>query len=128
MNYNVLEPGGKTIERSTRGFRPRQKGVECSVEGCTDWCVSNDLCPKHNMRERRKQEKYKAYTREYNKRYKRPDIKKVCDICYTIFVTARESQVVCSECSGSPKSNYEAVKRHRERNLDISKIKNSQNS
>ena len=32
-----------------RGFRPRQKGVACSVEGCTDWCVSNDLCPKHNM-------------------------------------------------------------------------------
>lgn len=96
-----------------RGFRPRQKGVPCSIDGCDDWCVSNDLCPKHNMRERRKQEKYKAYTREYNKKYKRPDIDKVCELCGAKFVTARESQTLCSECSGSGKANYLIQKRYR---------------
>lgn len=29
--------------------RQRQKGKKCKVKGCYHWCVSNDLCAKHNM-------------------------------------------------------------------------------
>lgn len=93
--------------------RKKQRGIACSVEGCNNWCVSNDLCAKHSMRERRKQEKYKAYIRKYNKNYKRPDIQKSCILCGVEFTTARINQGLCSDCSGSNKGNYLAQKRHR---------------
>jgi len=93
--------------------RRKQKGVVCSIMGCDNWCVSNNLCAKHNMQERRKQESYKNYIKQYNKRYKRPDINKVCDVCQAVFVTARASQNLCSTCSGSSKGNYAAQKKHR---------------
>lgn len=32
-----------------RIYRPRQKGVECIVPGCTEWCVSLDMCSKHYL-------------------------------------------------------------------------------
>ena len=98
----ILDEGGVLV---VRPFRPKQKGVECSVDGCTDWCVSNDLCAKHNMRERRKQEKYKAYVREYNKRYKRPSVEKICK-CGLRFETARKNQVKCSACSKGGKVQH----------------------
>ena len=99
-----------------RGKRKRQKGVICSVEGCDAWCVSNGLCSKHNMRERRKQEKYKAYIKEYNKKYKRTVKDKVCELCGGDFVTAREEQVFCSGCSGGDAANRLIQKRYRVRN------------
>ncbi len=101
-----------------RGFRPRQKGLDCVVDGCTEWRVSNDLCSKHNMARHRATEKGKAYVKEYNKRYKRPDIKKVCGICGGGFVTARENQELCGECSGSPAGNYKAQERYRKSNIE----------
>ena len=82
-------------------MRKKQKGIECSVDGCTGWCVSNDMCPKCNMRAYRATPEGKASTKAYNQRYKRPDIEKVCDVCHDTFLTARESQVSCSSCSGS---------------------------
>lgn len=80
--------------------RVRQLGATCSTEGCSNDCVGNDLCSKCNMRERRKQDKYKAYTREYNKKYKRPDINKVCRECGCLYKSARLNQRKCSSCSG----------------------------
>jgi hypothetical protein len=41
------------IEHGCVGMRKVQKGKDCSVEGCDNWCVSNDLCPKHQMALRR---------------------------------------------------------------------------
>lgn len=101
---------------SERGFRPRQKGVECSVDGCTDWCVSLDLCGKHRVQVWRKTLKGKAYTKEYNKRYKRPDIDKICEHCKGEFVTARKLQWLCGECS-EKYSVFYSQKRHRELHL-----------
>ncbi len=99
-----------------REFRPKQKGVECSIEGCAGWCVSNDLCAKHSMQRYRATEKGRAYVREYNKRYKRPDINKICGLCKIEFVTARVEQWLCGECSGSGKANYLTQKRNRNNN------------
>ena len=96
-----------------RGFRPRQKGVKCSTKGCDNWCVSNDLCSKCNMRRRREQGKHRTYDREYNKRYKRPEINKVCKLCKEDFITARKEQFLCSNCSGGNEAKYDAQKRHR---------------
>lgn len=79
--------------------RVRQSGVDCSVVGCTNDCVSNDLCAKHSMRLHRLTEKGKAYVRRYNKQYKRPEIDKTCIRCKKSFVTARKTQELCSECS-----------------------------
>ena len=45
----------------------------------------------------RKGEKGKRYTEEYNKRYKRPDIEKICEVCGMEFKTARSNQYVCSK-------------------------------
>lgn len=95
--------------------RKRQKGLECVIDGCTEWRVSNDLCPKHNMQRYRRTESGKASTKKVNKRYKRPDIAKVCEDCKKDFVTARESQVLCSDCSGGSKAQYNAQKKHREK-------------
>lgn len=96
-----------------RGFRPKQKGVNCSEPGCTAWCVSNDLCPKHNMAKYRATVKGIAATKKYNQRVKRPDIDKACGLCGVAFVTARKEQDYCSDCSGGSKANYEAQIRHR---------------
>ncbi len=87
------------MESIERGFRPKQFGVECSIAGCAEWCVSRDLCAKHRMQLYRKTVKSKAYTKEYNKRYKRKDINKLCVHCQKPFVTARRSQELCSVCS-----------------------------
>ncbi len=90
------------------GVRKRQKGIECGVDGCDNWCVSNGLCSKHYMAQRRSVEGGRAYDRKYNKRYKRPDVKKVC-VCGVEFTTARVNQVDCSDCSGG----YQSQRRHR---------------
>lgn len=97
-----------------RGFRPRQKGIDCSVDGCTEGCVSNDLCPKHSMQKlRRSNKKYRDYITNYNKRYKHDDVDKVCELCKKDFVTARKNQYLCSNCSGSNKGKYETQKKYR---------------
>lgn len=98
---------------SVRGFRPRQKGVECGVAGCTDWCVSNDLCAKHQMRARRKTVEGRAYTKEYNKRYRRSGLNKVCEHCKGGFVTARKAQRLCGECSKKYSASYSQKRRRR---------------
>ena len=48
----------------------------------------------------RKGEKGKRYTEEYNKRYKRPDVEIVCEVCGDMFITARKSRYICDsmEC------------------------------
>ncbi len=79
--------------------RVRQRGVDCSVAGCSGDRVSNDFCAKHNMRRHRRTEKGAASVKAYNKRYKRPDIEKVCK-CGEVFVTARANQERCGECIG----------------------------
>ena len=53
------------------------------------------------MRKVRGTEKGRAYVKEYNKRYKRVDIEKVCSGCQGDFITARKDQELCSICSVS---------------------------
>ncbi len=96
--------------------RVRQAGVECSVEGCEGDSVSNNLCSKHNMARYRATEKGRAYVREYNKRYKRPDIDKICELCGIGFITAKESQKFCSKCSGGGEAVYLNYKKYRDAN------------
>ncbi|MGR3302306.1 MAG: hypothetical protein ACUZ8I_07355 [Candidatus Scalindua sp.] len=67
-----------------RGFRPRQKGVECSIPGCSDWCVSNDMCPRHNM----------AMYRYGNAMGK--VVKKVCKACGGKFSGKRDKGDYCT--------------------------------
>lgn len=94
----------------------------CNV--CGDMFMSALVSPiacsaRCRMRLLRKKEKYKAYTKEYNKRYKRKDLEKVCIICNEQFTTARASQSCCSFCSGSKEANaiaqakYQSVKRNK---------------
>jgi len=90
-----------------RAFRPKQKGVNCSVEGCKKWCVSNDLCSKHNMALRR-----------YGSTQGKPGIKKICKTCNKEFINKYEITGYCSiQCYHKTpeqrKKNYEAVKRYR---------------
>lgn len=82
---------------------PRVRQLNCKVDGCEGKAVSNDLCSKHNMSNYRKTDKGKAYVKEYNKRFKRPDIDKVCKSCGDGFITARKTQELCSKCSGYKK-------------------------
>ncbi len=94
-----------------RGFRPKQKGVECSVEGCTDWCISNDMCPRHNMAVWRRTEKGKASVKRFNDKRRRDSITKECRHCGGEFVTARKAQGLCSACSKSHGSRYSRERR-----------------
>lgn len=92
--------------------RVRQKGVKCSVEGCEDWCVGNDLCARHN-----------AALRRYGSVHGKPYIEKECDFCGNIFKTKLERARYCSKkCYNSVpevrKKCYEAVKRYRLRKLN----------
>jgi hypothetical protein len=91
-----------------------QKQKVCSVEGCEGMCISNDLCARHGQARHRATEKGKAYVKEYNKRYKRPDISKVCIHCSESFVTARVNQELCSKCSPVV-GLYKSQKRYREK-------------
>ena len=91
--------------------RLRQKGKKCSVEGCNDWCVSNDLCGKHNMAVRR-----------YGSVHGGKDghRKGVC-YCGKEFVMVKTDQKYCSsKCyRNAPeykKIAYERTKKHRESN------------
>ncbi len=90
-----------------RGFRPRQKGVDCSVEGCSEWCVSNDLCSKHNM----------ALSR-YGSVDGKAAVKKVCKGCGEDFEHKYDSAEYCGigcyrRSPENKKKAYEAVKRYR---------------
>ena len=87
--------------------RVKQKGVECSVEGCTDWCVGRDLCPKHNM----------ALYR-YGSVDGKPKTKKICVVCGKEFKHKYDITKYCSpKCyQSTPEYKaklYEGVKKHR---------------
>lgn len=78
----------------------------------TTFC--SDRC---RMRAWRRTEKGMACVVRSNAKVKRPDIDKVCGKCKKSFVTARESQVLCSICS--PKySAYESQKKYRKNNVE----------
>lgn len=97
-------------KRSNRPYRKKQKGKQCSVRGCTEWCVCNDLCPKHNM----------ALHRYGSPLGKKP-IKKVCKNkkCRKKFSNKLERTEYCSpECyKGTDeykKKRRQALKRWKE--------------
>lgn len=99
---------------SERGFRPRQKGVECRVEGCDDWCVSNDLCAKHNIAMRR-----------YGNPLGKPATRKICKNkdCGREFEHKYDVTGYCSaKCYRSTPENkekrYRAIKNWRKKNLE----------
>jgi len=75
------------------------------------------------MRRYRSTEKGRTRVKEYNKRYKRPDIEKVCSVCGLEFVTARESQEFCGNCSGGKEANYLSQKRHRAKHPNKARIR-----
>lgn len=84
--------------------RHKQKGVECSVPGCTDWCVCNDLCHNHNMA------KYR-----YGDALGKPEKKRRCR-CGETFSHKYDSVKKCLRCRTEHrrKKNAEYVRRHRE--------------
>lgn len=106
--------------------RVRQRGIECSVEGCTGGCVGNDLCAKHNMAKHRLTAKGMAQVKEYNKRYKCPDVNKVCVHCKKGFVTARKSQELCNGCSPTAGA-YIATKKYRAKFPEKTRIQDRTN-
>lgn len=94
-----------------RGFRPRQKGVECKVDGCTNWCVSNDMCANHNMALHR-----------YGSIHGKPKKKHVCKGCGKEFEHKYDRTEYCSiACYGNTdeqkQKRYQAVKKWRSKNL-----------
>ncbi len=96
-----------------RPFRPQQKGVQCSIEGCTNWCVSNDLCAKHNMSMHR-----------YGYPLGKPGIKKICKNCGKRFRNKYERTEYCSpECYKATdeykKKRVEAVRKWRKERSKI---------
>lgn len=95
-----------------RGFRPRQSGVPCSVEGCGNTCVSNDMCISHNMALHR-----------YGSVHGKPAVKKICKACGEEFEHKYDVAEYCNiKCYRSTdeykKKRYEAVKRHRAKNIE----------
>lgn len=88
---------------SKRKFRKQQKGKDCSIQGCKDSCVSNDMCPKHNMAKHR-----------YGNPLGKPPIKKVCKNkkCRKRFSNKLERTDYCSpEC-------YKATPEHKRMRRD----------
>ena len=98
-----------------RGFRPRQKGIPCKIEGCDDWRVSNDLCPKHNMALHR-----------YGNVHGKLAVKKRCK-CGVEFEHKYKQVILCEKCRKEKikKSTYEAVKKWRHNNPDKAKERDS---
>ncbi|KKM65013.1 hypothetical protein LCGC14_1495510 [marine sediment metagenome] len=97
--------------------RVRQKEVECSVDGCKDTCVGNDLCSKHNM----------ALYR-YGNATGKPKIKKICIACGSEFENKYEITQYCSnKCYRStPESKvkaYQAIKKNRTKYPQKNKIR-----
>lgn len=93
-----------------REYRLRQKGVECSVEGCGNWCVSMDLCSKHGNAFRR-----------YGNVLGKEAIGRECIVCGVIFKSIRDVARYCSPGCGRVYNKdraYEATKRYRLRHLE----------
>lgn len=87
-----------------------QRGRKCSVDGCTNWMVSNDLCNNHVMALRR-------YNNVSGKLAKR----KVCPVCKETFESKRDDKEYCSpECYVRSEKGrevaYHGVDRWRKRN------------
>ena len=95
------------------GFRKIQKGKSCSVNGCDNWCRSNDLCNKHNM----------ALRRYGNVLGGKIDRKAICVGCGKEFRLIKIGQEYCSILCWrkSPQgrvSAYKATKDYRLRNKE----------
>ncbi len=73
------------------------------------------------MRKRRATDAGKAYVKEYNKRYKRSGVSKVCCFCGEVFVTARLNQVLCSGCSKS-KGAFIVQSKYRSHHVEAHKL------
>lgn len=74
---------------TTRPFRPKQRGVRCSVterngKPCRGWCVSNDMCARHNIAKAR-------YGNPLGKRA----TKRVCKGCGEVFEHKYEVTAYC---------------------------------
>ncbi len=81
---------------------------------CSQRCV---------MRRYRKTAKGKANVLAFNKRVKRRDIAKVCEVCGDDFVTARTDQLQCGKASCKKKSLVLGVKRHGDKYPDRRKAR-----
>lgn len=89
----------------------QQKGKKCSVPECTEHCVSNNLCAKHNM----------ALWR-YGDVYGKKSNQKVCKnpACHKLFSSKHDRALYCDpgcrrRSKSVKKNNQEAVRRWRER-------------
>lgn len=88
--------------------------VECGVVFNARTNIARICSSVCRMRAYRRTDKGKASVLKSNKRYKRPDKKKVCIHCGKGFVTARETQELCSSCSGV-KGSYYSQRRYRDK-------------
>lgn len=83
-----------------------QKGVECSVEGCTEWCVCNDLCHRHNMAKSR-----------YGSPEGKPEKVRTCKTrgCKNKFSHKYDRVIKCEECRKAHRKKKMAgyAKKHR---------------
>jgi predicted nucleic acid-binding Zn-ribbon protein len=86
--------------------------IECGIVFEAKTMFATVCSPKCSQRRYRKTEKGKASVLKFNTKVKRPDIDKKCTACGSKFITARETQELCSSCSGTV-GNYEALKKHR---------------
>jgi len=100
--------------------RKRQKGVQCSVDGCGNWCTGNDLCQKHN------QAMYR-----YGSVEGKAIVKSVCKGkgCRKVVNSNRGGEYCSEKCRRSQpdrkKNAYKAVKDWRSRNLDEARRRDS---
>ncbi len=100
-------------------MRNRQKGVLCSVDGCDDWCVGNDLCQKHNQALHR-----------YGSVYGKEETDRDCEWCGKVFRSKYDSAVYCSDkCRNSvperKRARYLAVKKWRDANIEKARLRDS---
>ncbi len=101
--------------------RVKQKGVRCTVKGCKDYCVGNDLCSKHNMSLHR-----------YGNPNGKPKVKLICVQCGSEFEHKYENTKYCSyKCYRStPKYKaimYQAVKKNRAKYPEKNRIRDRTN-
>ncbi len=83
----------------------QQQGIECSIEGCADECVCNDLCHNHNMARYR-----------YGDPMGKPEKTRRCKKCKKPFSHKSDSVKMCDSCRKAHRRRKNAVyvKRHRE--------------
>ncbi len=87
--------------------------TECGSEFVAMTMFTQMCSSKCRQRRYRKGAKGKANVLKFNAAVKRPDIKKVCEVCSENFMTARKSQRVCSENECQKRGKYLVQKRYR---------------